>query len=129
MGHEALAALDVRDGSRECTVELEQVEDHEHDRHLAAARSMSAGLRQVHPLLQAAEVGSPLPVERDDLRIENRLMAADRIGDGRELGIGLRQVVAVATGEPHDRVGGRVDLDECADAVPFHLECPVVARG
>ena len=86
--------------------------------------SLDVGLLgHTHPVLQRSEVRPAAAVEGDDLAVEHRVAAVDGVGEHLQLGVGDGDVDAVAA----EQADGAVrDLGDRADAVPLHLERPLL---
>ena len=73
----------------------------------------------MHPRLQPLEARHAFLVERDDLAIDDRLIAAGhRLGELRRLGILLRAIEQIARLEAHLAA---IDERDRANAVPLRL--------
>jgi hypothetical protein len=75
-GLEPFAPLAVGQLDQRAAVEIEQVEDREHDRHAALQPPDRRGAPDVHAALEALEAGPAVQVERHDLAVEHSLAHA-----------------------------------------------------
>jgi hypothetical protein len=124
---EPLAALLVWEPHQVASVEVEQVEDREHDRDLLGAPLDAGVAGEVHAVLEALEAGAPVLVERDDLAVEDRVARAELAVQRPQLGIALGHVREAAA---LDAQPAGLGVHERAHAVPLDLERPplLVAR-
>src|SRR5215472_14083079 len=115
----------VRLADKEPAVEVDDVEDHVHDRHGPHLLADLRRRRQAHPPLQLLEARPTPLVQGDDLAVQDRLAIVERARQRLELGVAGGDVLAVAGLEPDARA---LDERDGADPVPLELEAELVVR-
>ena len=99
VGHELgeqSSPLGVRQRRHVVAVEVEEVEHDVADRNLLGPPAHFGRTADVHAVLQPAEAGSTLVVERDDLTVEHDGVPGERVGQCCELGVAIGRVDPVA---------------------------------
>ena len=95
---------------------MQQVEHHVLHRH--PLDELRGGCRDVHAVLQQAEVRAAVPVERDELAVDDHTLAQLESGDLR---VGAGDVAVIAAIQPQPAKSGVADR---ANTVELDLERP-----
>src|SRR6266851_5463258 len=117
-----LLALMERDAAQVEPIEIEQVECVVDDRHTFAPWQASLSRLESRALLQQAERGAPLPIERDDLSVEDGALGFYELRQASEFRKLCGEIILTARHQTHAAV---FDEGDGAVAVPFNLEQPV----
>ena len=112
-GGQQAAAILVGEPGGQMAVEPEQVEHHVDHRHLDREPLDLVRVLHVHAALEAFEAGPAGLVERDDLAVEQRIVARQRAAERLELRVARRHLVSVPGPEPHAHRPARVRAPGC----------------